>query len=689
MSKFLNFCNRIIGLIFGAIICFLFVMSIFTVCHMNSNEHTFFVKGNVLVKIILLAIIICGAYLFKKKKPYFFIKELKHEKVIKYILLAIIFAINLSWVLLVRSNAVADQFFVMDAAMKLKNGDYSMFMPGNYVSYYTVQMGLVTVHYFLAYVFGEYNYLAFQILSAVAVTFSWNSLYEIAKTMGIKSVGRVALLVMGVIFLPYSFYSTFVYGTILGFSFSIAALKYELMFIKDKKVTYIILSGLCIALGIMIKSNYLIFLVGMLIILFMWVLKSFSKKTVISALIASFIIVCLYLVQSYGVKAFIEAKTGIAMDKSMSSLAWLEMGFQDGPRAPGWYNEYNISTYFEAECDPKRQSEIVKADLENTLSEMMIHKKDSLKFLSKKVASEWLNPSFQSIWTVQQTGTELRERKSFVNNLISTAGNIRFTEIYEILEFLFLFGLFIFVLSKFAVYKEQKELGVSLLEVIFIGGFIFYLFWEAKGQYTIVYMALVSPLAIIGYSKLTKVIDYFVDKTKNKKRAVISIVTVLIIIAVGIIASRFYIHNEDDEEFSEYKEFYLGEGSDVESSAVILHPYLDLNSSLYNDGESVKCDDLYAENKVLVISSGSTSRVIFPDGRCVVGYLNTENFYNLEAGTFAENDTQMWKIKLNDDNETYTIYSPNGVALTYNNDDYFVYLIDKNDSDYQKWVIEK
>ena len=37
-----------------------------------------------------------------------------------------------------------------------------------------------------------------------------------------------------------------------------------------------------------------------------------------------------------------------------------------------------------------------------------------------------------------------------------------------------------------------------LLPMIFIGGFIFHLFWEAKGQYTITYFVLLIPYCAKG-----------------------------------------------------------------------------------------------------------------------------------------------------------------------------------------------
>lgn len=49
-----------------------------------------------------------------------------------------------------------------------------------------------------------------------------------------------------------------------------------------------------------------------------------------------------------------------------------------------------------------------------------------------------------------------------------------------------------------------------LLPTIFIGGFIFHLFWEAKSQYTITYFVLLIPYCAKGLMDMTnEMIDSF------------------------------------------------------------------------------------------------------------------------------------------------------------------------------------
>ena len=55
----------------------------------------------------------------------------------------------------------------------------------------------------------------------------------------------------------------------------------------------------------------------------------------------------------------------------------------------------------------------------------------------------------------------------------------------------------------------------KLLFYIFIGGFIFHLFWEAKGQYTITYFVLLIPYCVKGLMDMT---DEIADGILNLER---------------------------------------------------------------------------------------------------------------------------------------------------------------------------
>lgn len=50
---------------------------------------------------------------------------------------------------------------------------------------------------------------------------------------------------------------------------------------------------------------------------------------------------------------------------------------------------------------------------------------------------------------------------------------------------------------------ERKGYNISRIIglIIFLGGFIFQLFWEAKSSYALMYFVMLIPYAVIGYDK--------------------------------------------------------------------------------------------------------------------------------------------------------------------------------------------
>ena len=57
---------------------------------------------------------------------------------------------------------------------------------------------------------------------------------------------------------------------------------------------------------------------------------------------------------------------------------------------------------------------------------------------------------------------------------------------------------------------ETDRWGMLLPGIVFIGGFLFHLVWEAKGQYSVVYFMLLLPYAYLG---MERVADVFLDVT--------------------------------------------------------------------------------------------------------------------------------------------------------------------------------
>ena len=84
-------------------------------------------------------------------------------------------------------------------------------------------------------------------------------------------------------------------------------------------------------------------------------------------------------------------------------------------------------------------------------------------------------------------------------------------EIFNIFESIVFLGTLAYIYYT----GRQMPLHRLLLPMIFIGGFIFHLFWEAKGQYTITYFVLLIPYCVKGLMDMT---DEIADGILNLER---------------------------------------------------------------------------------------------------------------------------------------------------------------------------
>jgi len=764
MSKFTAFCNKSINFIFGIIVGWLFVLSLFMTSYMNSEEHSYVTIHSPLMYILVVGfVVVCMCFLSKMtgsnkanviaggklgrsykfevhEKPF---KLVKNEKIIKWALLSIIFIECLFFVLGGKATPVSDQFEVLSAAVKLNAGDYSPFAKGGYIYMYSIQSGLVIVYSLLLRLF-DYDSVVvlFQILSAIGITFTYKLLYDISSKLGLPVLDRLFILVLGVIFIPYNIYSMFVYGTVIGFVCALAAIKWEIEFIESNRIWNAFLSALFLLMSLVFKPNYLIFFVGIVIALFLSILKdvngivgdksengsnkkniihSASGLKIIKRVSYLLVIILCYFLATSGPKKIIANISGCALDNPMASVAWLEMGLQNGPRAEGWYNAYNADTYNASDCDGIIQSIVVKEDLKLSIQEMTSHKKDTIRFFTKKTASQWLNPTFESFWSIQQMGNADR-RMSVISRMLHAANINKMTTLFSFFEVIVLFGAVLFVfMNCFSVRSVDggnatgiedgyaadngntytRALSTFIYEIIFIGGFVFYMFWEAKGQYTIVYFMMLLPMAMAGYealwSKAKNIEEAHGEDKKAKRLAYVICGLAILISVVSLICMRTVDENGikywdvANEKYSSYKTFFSERCDGDYSGEFILSPATASHLSIGNEGEDIQ----FTENSISTITVkpvGSVYRIGLnsdsSESRYLSIYRNADGGYNTEAAVLNDLDGEFWKFENTGDGQSVYIYNSTGYGLAYNAEGNYAYMSDRSDSDSQKWILK-
>lgn len=279
MSKTLYSVYRYIVLgLFLIINIWLFLLSIFSTSRLTSDasEHTYYTGDHAWLHIIILVVLIAAVFYLVRNNIFTRINSYlsNNEKTfirIRNICLIIIGISGAAWVLLTQSNVGADQYYVLDAARGLRNGDYSAFRYNGYIAKYTNQIGLLFIEYIIGFIVGDYNYLFWQLLNVVMIVFTYKMFSDILGILKLPRIASLSTIILGILFFPWTLYSVFIYGNIAGLFFATSAFKYTMLFIDSLKefnsfkISYIVISAVSMMLSVMVKNNYLIFMIALII----------------------------------------------------------------------------------------------------------------------------------------------------------------------------------------------------------------------------------------------------------------------------------------------------------------------------------------------------------------------------------------------------------------------------------------
>ena len=452
--------------------------------------------------VVLLALVLIFAFRDRNrsKMPAPPQTERKGPGTADVIIILIVFFAGLLWMAVVPSYAGSDSRISMKVAGEFLNGDYrafekALFRYGNdtsgYVWTYPNQTGLILYMALLIRIFGEaFAPMVFRILNLGFLLLGTWCMTDFFG--GGRKVWGLLLL-----FLPFSFYYLFVYGTVPGFGLSMLALWAAKHFLKEYRLRWLLIAAFSMACGVLLKNNYLIVFVALEI----WLVGEAILRRDFRPVLGAALIFAVTLGLSRGVQLCISKITGCPVG-GIPSLAWIEMGLQTGSRANGWYNGYNVSVFRDNGADPARTAVAIRRDLAATLADMKADPAAAFDFFREKVRSEWTDPTFQSLWIQQITGQS--EIPFLTDSLWEQGGalNVLYTGIYNIALSLIYAGAFLnFLLDQFRKKEPAGAFAGLIPAVIFIGGFLFHLVWEAKSQYTVVYVLLLIPYAVQGLRK--------------------------------------------------------------------------------------------------------------------------------------------------------------------------------------------
>ncbi len=430
------------------------------------------------------------------------INHLKIHRTIKTIVMIVAIAIyaifQIIWIQYCNIKPEADPSLVYGSAKRIFNHSGTSETMIRYLSYYRQNIGLVVLFEKIMWMFQSDNWNLLRYANVVANVFMVIGLYTLYKIVANKKNELLFFtLILG--FLPISLLVTWIYGDFVSLCFAIWSIVFIMKYVKSKKIYCFVLSSLAMCFSIITRSNSLIFIIAIVIYLLFTIkeLKTKQEKIIRLVCIGVFIIVSI-LPNKILIHHFAE-KYQLLDGKEKSLALYLYMGMSEGSAANGWYNDeindINVKRQYTEKEDETIEKEIMEKLQERTKF-LLKHPIYTLRFYKDKILSMWAEPTMASEVYNTQRKVESADNKLLV--LLMEGNNFEILKVSQkIINGMIYAGAFIYVILK----RKEISYEMLLLVLVFLGGFSFHLFWEAKSRYIIPYVVILIPVAVEGMNE--------------------------------------------------------------------------------------------------------------------------------------------------------------------------------------------
>lgn len=502
--------------------------------------YNYYLPDNIMIHLLILLFFVIIIYFVASKVG----NKKFSENRIAWGNFFLFFFLGMVWILITRLSPISDQYKILNIAEQMTIGNYSQFQTNTgYLWRYPDQMGIILYYFFITLIFGNYNYLVIQICNLIAAAFTLIVIKKLSHLLWEEENGWTGILIQlsYMLFVPYLFYITFIYGTTLGFSFSIMAIYMEVLFIRQRDIKAAILSAIFIGLAVIFKTNSIIMLIAMVLFLFYDLFiehKEYKKSILFLVMIITF-----QFFFTQGIHLFMSNKSGYEVSEGMPKLNWVAMALQESRYAPGTWNGYSVSLYEKANYDYEDANQLAVESIKKTLHSFWNDKSEAVRWLGRKQAAQWNEPCFGAI-EISRNRTGYSNIPKFAKSVINGRLGYYIIIYQNYLQTIILFGcLMYFILTKSKNIKRET----LILGVVMMGGFLFHIFWEAKNQYVLPYFWIIIPYCVKGYQMVIFRIRLIKEKIKSgykpsKKKMVIIVTGVILSIALayGLYPTRLF-----------------------------------------------------------------------------------------------------------------------------------------------------
>ncbi len=405
--------------------------------------------------------------------------------------------ISVVWVIISGAGPQADQYMICDAASEFNRGYFGWLEKGQYLAIYPQNLGLVNILRCLFAIFGDGNYLPFQILSAVSILLVIFGTGLISESLTDDKKIRIMTVAVTFFCVPMYLYTPFVYGDVLSIAFGLCSIAAFIRSFEKAAYGNAVLYVITLLIAVTCRKNTFILAVAFICVCILKMLsKASRKKAVVMILLTVFCMVMPSVTNSIIYREHVSEDA-----KPMPALLWVQMGFNssEGYYGSGWNDFSNLVLYAEAGYDPELAEEMAKARLEVYRDWYRDNPRLLADFMKRKITTQWAAPMYQAF--VMNSSVQ-REQAAVAKKIYYDPVIWRFLDKYmNLYQLLIYFGTAcagFFLMGNFG--GAEKKVGL----IAVFGGLLFSMIWEAKSRYVFPYLFMLIPYGIFGVCELSK-----------------------------------------------------------------------------------------------------------------------------------------------------------------------------------------
>ncbi|KAB8288599.1 hypothetical protein DSM100688_0601 [Bifidobacterium ramosum] len=434
---------------------------------------------------------------------------------------------SLLWVIALNATGniyiYPDSTSLIKAASAIVSRQYAEFAPGvkgtppayDYFSWYPFQTGALLWFVAIFAIFGIGNIIAVQIINVVLIAGTGWALQRIGIRLGLSAFGQRIEALLLMTSLPLLMSPAFVYTNTAGLFFAtislLAAIRAGEQHTYGKALLWTLICFAVGAIAITVKGTMIILLIAFVMMLSV---RAFANRLL--WLIPIHIGLFLAANAFSGLPVIlIERIVQQRFGTGLPQLAWIAIGLSHNAKTsmPGWWSAEAIQTYKSVHGDAALQKAAALSAINDSLAYFWSHPLGAARFFALKLISEWSEPTYQTLY--YSSLMERRANGAIASHAFYGTTNgllIGFENVYQTLVYMFS------AIGMGSALHWRRRINTSgqrdqrihdghfavmtMMCLIFLGGFGCFLFWEAKSIYVLSFALLLIPVAAYGMERI-------------------------------------------------------------------------------------------------------------------------------------------------------------------------------------------